>query len=261
MASDWNVLVRLEPGPVAVRVTGPSEAVRGGSALGREVELCAALARAGAPVPQPLPDVPLGPHVHEGATVTLWRWYDTGAGAGAPEEGAAVLRACHDALLEVEPSSLTDWAMLEEARTEFAPHASPQTRDLLAELGAVAAERLAGLDVPLRAVHGDPHPGNFMWTPDGALLGDWEDAQRAALEWDLACLVLSARLFGGDFGWAEAALGAYGGGWDPVALEASLFARCFQLTAYVAFLLPARPELQERYDTRLAWLRERAGRV
>jgi aminoglycoside phosphotransferase (APT) family kinase protein len=33
--------------------------------------------------------------------------------------------------------------------------------------------------LPHRIVHGDSHPGNVLWTTDGPLWGDWEDAHLA----------------------------------------------------------------------------------
>jgi hypothetical protein len=50
-----NVLVRLEPGPFAARLTGATEGFRVSAAnLRREARIAAALAAAGAPVPAPL---------------------------------------------------------------------------------------------------------------------------------------------------------------------------------------------------------------
>jgi aminoglycoside phosphotransferase (APT) family kinase protein len=75
-----------------------------------------------------------------------------------------------------------------------------------------ALELLAG--APQRMVHGDSHPGNVLWTADGPLWGDWEDAHLAPLEWDPACLVAAGRVHGNDFDWGETALATHGGGYD-----------------------------------------------
>jgi aminoglycoside phosphotransferase (APT) family kinase protein len=54
-----NVLVRLEPGPFAARLTGATGGFRDSAAnLRREARLAAALAAAGAPVPAPLGEAP-----------------------------------------------------------------------------------------------------------------------------------------------------------------------------------------------------------
>jgi hypothetical protein len=76
-----NVLVRLEPGPIAARLAGATLAFRDTAAsLAREVRLVGALAVAGAPVVAPLG----GPYEAEGVVVTLWPWVESvGSGDAA----------------------------------------------------------------------------------------------------------------------------------------------------------------------------------
>jgi hypothetical protein len=240
-----NVLVRLEPGPVAARLTGATLGFRDSAAfLGREARLAATLAAAGAPVPAPLG----GPYEAGGMIVTLWPWVDAVASGDAAAAGRA-LRACHDALLAVDPAplGLGRLAMLREAKrlAERAPgEVAPAVERALRRLG----------DAPHRIVHGDSHPGNVLWTPDGPLWGDWEDAHLAPLEWDLACLVASARLRGDDFGWSQAALDAHGSPYDPELLEACVDARVAQGAAYLAFTGRGGPGAVAE---RVAWLQTR----
>ena len=248
-----NVLVRLEPGPVAARLPGATLELRDTAAsLAREVRLVSALAAAGAPVVGPLG----GPYEADGVVVTLWPWIES-AGSGDAAAAGRALRACHDALLGVDGASmgLEPLGMLREAR-RLAARAP-------AEVG-VAVDRALGVmrDVSLRVVHGDCHPGNVLWTAHGPLWGDWEDAHLAPLEWDLACLVAGARLRGDDFGWAEAALRAHGAGHDPALLDVCVDARVAQGAAYLAFTGRGGPQAVE---LRVAWLRRgdgwgRAGR-
>jgi Ser/Thr protein kinase RdoA (MazF antagonist) len=181
-----NVLVRLEPGAVAARLTGATEGFRDGAAnLCREARLAAALAAVGAPVLAPL--------------------------GGLDPAG-----------LGLEPL-----AMLTEARR--------LARGALPEIVAALDRALATLAAaPQRIVHGDSHPGNVLWTADGPLWSDWEDAHLAPLEWDLGCLVAAARMRGNDFGWAEAALAAHGGPFDATLLEVCVDARVAQGAAYLA---------------------------
>jgi len=175
-----NVLVRLEPGPIAARLAGATVAFRDTAAsLAREVRLVSALAAAGAPVVAPLG----GPYAADGVAVTLWPWVES-AGSGDPAAAGRALRVCHDALLGVEGASLglEPLGMLHEARLLAARAPT--------EVGAAIDHALALLrDAPARIVHGDSHPGNVLWTAGGPLWGDWEDAHLAPLEWDLACLV------------------------------------------------------------------------
>jgi len=248
-----NVLVRLEPGPVAARVSDVLSGMRDvEEVLGRETRICRVLSEAGAPVPTPLGNAPFE---HEGRVVTLWEWIDAGSGAGEPQAGAAALAVCHEALVDVD-EPLEPWDMLREAREVFVPRAPADLRGELGALGDVISAAVEDMD-QLRPVQGDPHPGNFMWTAGGPLLIDWEDAHLAPLEWDLACLVGSARVFGDDFGWAEAALGAYPGKWDANRLERCVLARTFQGAAFAAVLMSQRPEIAPRLEARLAWLRGR----
>jgi hypothetical protein len=237
-----NVLVRIEPGPIAARLTGATLSFRDAEAfLGREARLATAVARAGAPALAPLG----GPYAAGGRVVTLWPWVDAVPTGDAIEAGRA-LRACHDALLAVDAEPLEPLGMLQEAR-RIAP------RSVL----PVVDRAIAMLDgAPQRAVHGDSHPGNVLWTADGPLWTDWEDAHRAPLEWDLACLVGSARVHGNDFGWAEEALAAHGGAYDAALLDACVYARVAQSAAYLAHTGRGGPQALGRL---LEWLRAFGG--
>jgi phosphotransferase family enzyme len=241
-----NVLVRLEPGPIAARMSGATGSFRDSAeSLAREVQLAAALSAAGAPVVAPLG----GPYEACGLTVTLWPWVDTVPSGDAATAGRA-LRACHDSLLGVDatPVRLEPLGMLHEARRLAAT--GPADVALAVDH---ALEMLRGESN--RIVHGDSHPGNVLWTADGPLWSDWEDAHLAPLEWDLACLVAHVQLRGDDFGWAETALRAHGGPYDGELLEVCVNARVAQGAAYLAFTGRGGPEaLAER----LAWLRRAA---
>ena len=238
-----NVLVRLEPGPFAARLTGATEGFRDSAAnLRREARIAAALAAAGAPVPAPLG----GPYEAGGRAVTLWPWLELRADAGDAGQAGRALRACHDALADLDPAGLglEPLAMLTEARRLAAgalPEIVPAIERALATLGAA----------PHRIVHGDSHPGNVLWTAAAPLWSDWEDAHLAPLEWDLGCLVSAARVHGNDFGWAEAALAAHRGPFDAALLDACVDARVAQGAAYLAATGRGDPEALHR---RLDWL-------
>jgi aminoglycoside phosphotransferase (APT) family kinase protein len=242
-----NVLVRLEPGPVAARLTGATAPFRDSTAnLRREARLAAALAAAGAPVPAPLG----GPYEAGGRPVTLWPWLELAGHGGDSADAGRALRACHDALAQVDPAGLElePLAMLIEARRladAALPEVLPYVDRALATLGAA----------PQRIVHGDSHPGNVLWTAGGPLWSDWEDAHLGPLEWDLACLVTAARARGDDFGWAEAALAAHGAAYDAALLDACVDARVAQGAAYLAATGRGDPEALR---LRLDWLRARA---
>ncbi|XVV13185.1 phosphotransferase family protein [Actinoplanes sp. CA-131856] len=69
------------------------------------------------------------------------------------------------------------------------PYAEPARR-LLAEHAAAVTRRLSRLDAPPSpgswvVTHGEPHPGNVLWSPSGPLLIDWDTVQLAPPERDL----------------------------------------------------------------------------
>jgi aminoglycoside phosphotransferase (APT) family kinase protein len=247
-----NVVVRLEPGPVAARMPGAIAGFRDPAAnLAREARLAAALAGRGAPVPAPLG----GPYEGGGRLVTLWPWIEPVAESGDSRGAGRALRACHDALADVDDEALglEPLAMLHEA-LGLARRDRSGARDPMVEAVTCALDALAA--APRSPVHGDSHAGNVLWTAGGPLWSDWEDAHLAPVEWDLACLVAPGRLRGDDFGWAEEALAAHGGAYDPELLDVCVYARAAQGAACLSHLLPGRPEVRVSLDARLAWLRE-----
>ena len=99
-----HVLVRLNPGPVAARVTGDGILAAFAGDLDAEVRVAAALHAAGAPIIPPLAGVPACVHEHGGRSVTLWEWWERPDGNGTPEAAGCSLAACHRALARVETS-------------------------------------------------------------------------------------------------------------------------------------------------------------
>jgi hypothetical protein len=237
-----HVLVRLNPGPVAARVTGDGILAAFAGDLDAEVRVAAALHAAGAPIIPPLGGVPACVHEHGGRRVTLWEWWERPDGNGTPEAAGRSLAACHRALAGVEVS-LRPWAKLEKARRGLS-RLAPADRALL-------ATHLEPPDGPLRPIHGDAHAGNVL---PGPAWHDWEDAQLGWVEWDLACLVAPGRVLGEDFGHGEASLAAYDGPYDEARLDRCVAARTAQVAAYGLLLGDAVPGLPERVAARLEWL-------
>ena len=137
-----NVLVRLEPGPFAARLTGATEGFRDSTAnLRREARIATALAAAGAPVPAPLG----GPYEAGGRAVTLWPWVEVRGDAGDAEQAGSALRACHDALADLDRAGLElePLAMLTEAR-RLAAGALPEILPAVDHALATLARRRTG---------------------------------------------------------------------------------------------------------------------
>jgi Ser/Thr protein kinase RdoA (MazF antagonist) len=210
--------------------------------LDTEVRLAAELRARGAPVVPPLDGVPARAHEHGGRRVTLWTWWEQSGDEGPAAVGRA-LASCHRALAAGVEVGLAPWAGL------------AHSRELLAELPtrerAVVAPHLDPPDVPVRPVHGDAHPGNVL---TGPVWHDWEDAQLACVEWDLACLVGPGRVVGMDFGLAEAILAGYDEPYDAAVLDRCVAARTAQQAVWGILLGDAVPSLPERVAIRLEWL-------
>lgn len=237
-----HALVRLEPGPVAARVTGDGILAPFAGDLDAEVRLGAALHAAGAPVIPPLAGVPPRVYEHGGRRVTLWQWWERPDGDGTPEAAGRSLAACHRALACMEVS-LRPWAKLEEARS-LLPRVALADRALL-------APHLEPPPGPLRPIHGDAHAGNVL---PGPVWHDWEDAQLGWIEWDLACVVAPGRVLGIDFGHGETILAAYDEPYEEARLERCVAARTAQVVVYGLMLGDTVPGLPERVEARLEWL-------
>ena len=234
-----HVLVRLEPGPIAARVTGEGPFAQFAGDLDAEARVAAALHSAGAPVVPPLIDRAAD---CDGRLVTLWQWWDA-RGDDTAEAIGASLAHCHRMLDEVDVD-LHPWTKLTEARTRLA-HLDAGAR-------AVLAPHLEPPDAPLRPIHGDAHAGNVL---PGPVWHDWEDAQLGCVEWDLACLVAPGRVLGTDFGHGEAIFAGYDAPYDTALLDRCVAARTAQQTVYGLILGDAVPGLPERVAARLDWLR------
>jgi hypothetical protein len=199
-----NLLVHLAPAPVVARVPLTLSRLRGPEWFRGEVELARFLERAGAPVAPLAAGVDPGPHEHGGLVVTFWAYVDHDP---ARADGAAAgrsLRELHEALA-CWTGALPSCDRLDEVRRLLAllePSELVSAEELEALRALCAARRpiMGG-----RPVHGDSHLRNVLWSPEGPLWNDLENACAGPVEYDLACLS-----WRGQPGTAEA-LAAYGG--------------------------------------------------
>ena len=97
-----NVLVHLRPAPVVARVAGTTSLVRTPVAdwFAREVALVDHLVGHGFPVVVPSDELPRGPIVHDGRTMTFWRFVPHFAASIKPSEFAESLADLHRALAD-----------------------------------------------------------------------------------------------------------------------------------------------------------------
>jgi Ser/Thr protein kinase RdoA (MazF antagonist) len=171
--------------------------------LARELRVAAHLAERGAPVVAPARDVAAGPHHWGAVTLTLWQYAQAvGDRALEPSEVAAALTAVHEALRDF-PSALPFFGLeLDDARRLLQPDRSPALavadRSLLLSVIDELKVELPRLVTGTRPLHGSPHLGNWLRTPEGLLLLDFETACRGPIEWDLAALDnVAVKLFPG----------------------------------------------------------------
>ena len=92
-----------------------------------------------------------------------------------------------------------------------------------------------------------------MRTDQGLIWGDFEDTCCGPIEWDIACLTASSRVFGRGRAASEALVG-YGGPFEPAKLNFMIKARVLQAVAWALVALP-NPARDPRLLARLRWLR------
>lgn len=263
LSDQANLLVALPAAGLVARVATTVATVRpvGGFANQlREVTVARHLAAAGLPVVPPAPGALAGPHRRDGLSLSLWQQVD--ADPARPLDAAAAgagLRAIHEALAGSKLPGIPRFEPLAEV---------DQLLDMLDAAGALALNDLAALRAarlaltpiwaafsmaPSQIGHGDAHLGNLLRTPAGPLWNDFEDAVRAPLAWDLACLVGASRTWGPVDPAAEAALAAWGP--EPPALGAMLPLRALLVVCWVAYMGLRHPGNEAKVEARLAWWR------
>jgi thiamine kinase-like enzyme len=254
---------------VVARVATSTADVRADGArdwLARDVDVATYLAADGAEVVPPAAEPPPGPHTEDGLAIAFWQLVrHDGATPGSPAEAGEALRRLHEALAgfpgELPPlSSLLDEceAVIERlASRPAAPDsaaassgpgsaaAAPVRLDRIAAALQGIRSEIAATGLQSRPLHGDASRSNLLRTPAGHLWTDFEDSCAGPVEWDLACLALSA---GAD---ADEALDAYGRQHDE-ALEPFLEARRLQGAVWTALVAERHPELRARAEERLS---------
>jgi hypothetical protein len=184
-----NTVVWLRPHPVIAKVaTRRDDAVD----LVREHRVVSALDRLGAGVAPPAPGVAPIRHSPSGYVVTFWRRLDHDPHADAP--AALVgdsLADLHVALSRCEVELPSFRAGLQRARRALSNDGLMRALDApdRAFLRSAFDSLMAELDrrhFATQNLHGEPHDGNRLLTPDGLRWIDFEAACRGPLEWDLA---------------------------------------------------------------------------
>ncbi len=251
-----NAIIHLYPSPVVARVAMATSRVRHGAAwLTREVAISRYLTSVGVPVIPPSREVAPGPVQLFGLVLSFWEFVEeTGE---VVDSGAAgkLLRTCHEVLLAFQE----ELPVLERIRE--AEHLLDQVSAVLHPSDAEMLHRVSQgwqgkfEQLPLQAIHGDAHLGNFLNTKQGLVLGDWEDTFIGPVGWDLACL----QLFGTDQERAEAVRLGYGLAIDQEQLDLCIKARnlCGIVWSIILNQQHPDPKKEQWIEIGLGWFRER----
>lgn len=260
-----NVLVHLAPAPIVARAPGLNEVFDADASwLRRTVDVTSYLVLRGAPVAPPADVVPPGPLHRDGIWMTFWRHVETATERRDPAAGGAALRRVHAALSGYDgPLPRFDQQIKVELLLDRAAERGVLARrdlDLLRGEYRRIAGTIAGLDLPLRPLHGDAHLPNVLWSAEGPLWNDFEAACVGPLEWDMAPVIANERLLGLDPRVGEAFFRGYGD--HPTEwLEPFVELRALLQTVFGAHALAARPNdvtVRGWANKRLDWWRTRA---
>jgi hypothetical protein len=133
------------------------------------------------------------PRVYEldGFAVTLWTYYRSMADRGSPREYADALHRLHAAMrnIEVEAPHFTERIAAAESLLTHRHETSALLdgdRRLLLETLRSSREAIRSRVGAEQLLHGEPHPGNLLSTPDGLLFIDFETCCRGPIEFDVA---------------------------------------------------------------------------
>ena len=156
-----------------------------------EVRVATSLAAVNAPIASLDPRAAPQAYERDGFAITFWSYYRPGTDLGPPADYADALRRLHAAMrsIEIEVPHFTERVAAAE-RLLTRRHETPELPDgdrllLLDTLHTAAQEvrRHANVD---QLLHGEPHPGNLLITPEGLLFIDLETCCRGPVEFDVA---------------------------------------------------------------------------
>lgn len=198
LAAANAVRVHLAPAPVVARIPTLTATIRSPIEpwLTREMDVAAFVAtQSGLAVP-PSPELPRGPHLHDGHWVTFWRYAEPAEGRVLPPGVVGKLLSDLHSVLRGYPGPLPLLAgpradiprCLEILSAVDAPIADSDLRLLRRVWSRLEPRIRAEALGPLQPLHGDAHVGNLIGTRGGWLWNDFEDTCLGPVGWDLVGL-------------------------------------------------------------------------
>ena len=190
-----NTVVRLGGLPLVAKVCDTTRRLSGSEALATELEVARHLVRAGAPLAAPSSELPQKVHHHEEHALTFWRYHENDREAPAgPLQAGLALKEVHQALDSYRgpiPFFL-DRQVQRAAGVLTHPRALSSLpaadRAFLTGEHSRLSSQILRRRLNCRALHGDPHRGNFLVVRGGCLMIDFESICSGPLEWDLSAL-------------------------------------------------------------------------
>lgn len=207
-----RIALRLLPCDVCAMVA-PRALWDGGAESGAafEIELAQRLAETGSPVAGLAPRVEPRVHVRDNFVVTLWTYYESlpetsveqtrtknvfdayGKVKVAPADYANALAQLHAGLrqLDVATPHFTDrvaGAQQVVGSRDRSPTLSDADRELLGNTLRDLRHAIVDRGTAEQLLHGEPHPGNLLYTANGLLFIDLGTCCRGPVEFDLAHL-------------------------------------------------------------------------
>ena len=156
-----------------------------------EIRVAEGLAAVAAPIA--LLDPRVAPRVYErdGFAVTFWSYYRPVTDLGSPAEYADALQRLHAAMRTVEIAAPHFTERVAEAEHLLTHrHETPALADddrlLLMDTLRTAGQAISRHGEIDQLLHGEPHPGNLLDTPDGPRFVDLETCCRGPVEFDVA---------------------------------------------------------------------------
>ena len=132
------------------------------------------------------------PHQRDGFTLTFWTFCGPArARVVAPGEQAQALERLHAGMRRVDVAAPHFTDRVAEAQRLVAdrthtPDLADEDRELLSSTLRTLPQAIGERSPAEQLLHGEPHPGNILDTPDGLLFIDLETCCRGPVELDLA---------------------------------------------------------------------------